>query len=184
MLQFTDESGFKSPEVCTPLYGHGPVGHRAIKVVRYHPRPNVTLHLLAGLGGVSHCKVTQGASDSETFMDFIAECVHSATDYGVTALKPHDILANDNAPVHHSQTVQILKTWLETQGIDVVYIPKYSPDMNPVEECFSKIKSVFRQPTYGDMAHANLPVAIYSGTKSVSCADMHSFFRHTGYIQC
>lgn len=183
-LQFMDESGFKLPEVCNPLYGHAPIGHRAIEVVRYHSRPNVTLHLLAGLGGVSHCKVTQGASDSATFMDFITECVHSVTEYGVTALKPHDILVIDNAPIHHSQTAQALRSWLEMQGIDVIYTPKYSPDMNPVEECFSKIKSVIRQPIYGDIVQANLSHGIYSATKSVSSGDMHSFFRHTGYIQC
>ena len=146
-----DESGFKLPEVCNPLYGHAPIG--AIEVVRYHSRPNVTLHLLAGIGGVSHCKVTQGASDSATFMDFITECVHSVTEYGVTALKPHDILVIDNAPIHHSQTAQALRSWLEMQGIDVIFTLKYSPDMNPVEEYFSKIKTVIRQPTYGDIVH-------------------------------
>ena len=183
-LQFMDESGFKLPEVCNPLYGHAPCGEPAIEVVRYHSRPNVTLHLLAGLGGVSHCKVTHRASDSITFMNFITECVHSVTDYGVPALKPNDIFVVDNATIHHSQTAQALKAWLEMQGIDVIYTPKYSPDMNPVEECFSKIKSIIRQPAYGDIVQANLSTAIYSATKSVSSGDMHSFFRHTGYIQC
>lgn len=183
-LQFMDESGFKLPEVCNPLYGHAPRGQRAIEVVRYHSRPNVTLHLLAGLGGVSHCKVTAGASDSLTFINFITECVHSATDYGVTALKPNDILVVDNATIHHSEIAQELKRWLEVRGIDVVYTPKYSPDMNPVEECFSKIKSVIKQPSYNDIVHTNLYTAIYSATKSILSGDMHSFFRHTGYLNC
>ena len=106
-LQFMDESGFKLPEVCNPLYGHAPCGEPAIEVVRYHSRPNVTLHLLAGLGEVSHFKVTHGVSDSITFMNFITECVHSVTDYGVPALKLNDILV-DNATIHHSQTTQAL----------------------------------------------------------------------------
>ena len=183
-LQFMDESGFKLPEVCHPLYGHAPCGERAIEVVRYHSAPNVTLHLLAGLGGVSHYKVTPGASDSITFLNFITECVYSQTDYGVPALKPNDILVIDNATIHHSQDAQLLKTWLEAQGIDVVYTPKYSPDMNPVEECFSKIKAVIRQPSFGTIVQANLPTAIYTATKTVTSGDMHSFFRHTGYLQC
>lgn len=183
-LQFMDESGFKLPEVCNPLYGHAPRGERAIEIVRYHSAPNVTLHLLAGLGGVSHLKVTPGASDSITFMNFITECVHTATEYGVPALKPNDILVVDNATIHHSQTAQVLKIWLEMQGIDVVYLPKYSPDMNPVEECFSKIKSVIKQPIYGPMVQANLSAAIYSATGAISSGDMHSFFRHTGYLNC
>ena len=183
-LQFMDESGFKLPEVCNPLYGHAPCGERAIEVVRYHSAPNVTLHLLAGLGGVNHYKVTPGASDSMTFLNFITECVYSQTENGVTALKPNDILVIDNATIHHSQTAQVLKAWLETQGIDVVYTPKYSPDMNPVEECFSKIKAVLRQPSFGTIVQANLSTAIYTATKTVSSGDMHSFFRHTGYLKC
>ena len=65
-LQFMDESGFKLPEVCNPLYGHAPCGERVIEVVRYHSAPNVTLNLLARLGGANHYKVTPGASDSMT----------------------------------------------------------------------------------------------------------------------
>ena len=47
-LQFMDESGFRLPEVGTPLYGHAPKGQRALEIVRYHSVPNATLHLLAG----------------------------------------------------------------------------------------------------------------------------------------
>ena len=47
-LQFMDESGFRLPEVGTPLYGHAPKGQRALEIVRYHSMPNATLHLLAG----------------------------------------------------------------------------------------------------------------------------------------
>ena len=166
------------------MYGHAPVGERAVEVVRYHSRPNVTLHLLAGLTGVDHCKVTKGASDSYTFVDFITECVYTITDYGVPALRPGDILVVDNAPIHHSEICQVLKIWLQQQGVDVVFTPKYSPDMNPVEECFSKIKSVLRRPQYGDILQHNLSFAIYEATKSVSSGDMHAFFRHTGYLFC
>ena len=134
-LRFMDESGFKLPEVCTPLYGLAPNGERAIEVTRYHSTPNVTLHLLAGLPGVCHFKVTYGASDSLTFIEFITECVHtSLSDYGVPALKPGDVLVVDNATIHHSVAAKTFRTWLQGQGINVIYTPRYSPDMNPVEE--------------------------------------------------
>ena len=94
---------------------------------------------MAGLGGVSHYKVTLRASDSIRFSNFITECVYSQTDYGFPALKPNDILVIDNATTHHSHDAQLLKIWLETQGIDVVYTSKYSPDMNPIEGCFELI---------------------------------------------
>lgn len=181
-LRFMDESGFRLPEVTRPLYGHAPVGERAIEIMRYHSFPNATLHLLAGLDGIGHFKVTHGASDSYTFVDFITECVNSYTDFGVAALRPGDILVVDNAPIHHSQIAQVLKLWLERQGIDVVFTPRYSPDMNPVENCFSKIKSVIRRPDFGPVLHDHFHLAIYSATQTITSADMHSFFRETGYI--
>ena len=181
-LRFMDESGFCLPEVARPLYGHAQIGERAIEIVRYHSAPNATLHLLAGLDGIGHFKVTNGASDSYTFVDFITECVYSYTDFGVAALRPGDVLVVDNAPIHHSQISQVLKLWLERQGIDVVFTPRYSPDMNPVENCFSKIKSVVRKPEFGQILWNNFHHAIYTATKTISIRDLHSFFRATGYI--
>lgn len=181
-LRFMDESGFRLPEVGRPLYGHAPVGERAVEIVRYHSAPNATLHLLAGLYGVGHFKVTNGASDSYTFVDFITECVNSYTDFGVAALQPGDVLVVDNAPIHHSQMAKVLKLWLERQGIDVVFTPRYSPEMNPVENCFSKIKSVVRKPEFGQILWNNFHLAIYTAAKTISVRDMHSFFRETGYI--
>ena len=72
-------------------------------MTRYHSTPNVILHLLAGLPGVCHFKVTYGASESLTFIDFITECVHTSLSvYGVPAVKPGDILVVDNPTIHHS----------------------------------------------------------------------------------
>lgn len=183
-LQFMDESGFRLPEVGRSLYGHAPVGQRAIEIVRYHSIPNATLHLLAGLQGAGHYKVTDGPSDSYTFVDFITECVHTVTEYGVPALKPGDVLVVDNAAIHHSQISQVLTMWLEQQGIDVVFTPRYSPDMNPVEGCFSQIKSVLKNPCYGSILHNNLHAAIYAAAKTFSSSDLHAYFRHTGFLNC
>ena len=124
------------------------------------------------------------ASDSYTFVSFIAECVETVTDYGSQALKPGDILVVDNAPIHHSELARILKQWLSQQGIDVVFTPKYSPDMNPIEGCFSQIKSILRRPSYGNILHSNLHAAIYSATKMITSSDMHAYFRHTGFLNC
>lgn len=182
ILRFMDESGFRLPEVARPLYGHAPRGHRAIEVVRYASTPNATLHLLAGINGLGHYKVTNGASDSYTFVDFITECVNTVTDYGVPALKPGDVLVIDNAAIHHSRISRVLKRWLMGQGIEVVYTPVYSPDMNPVEHCFSKIKHLLQKPYYQHLLYENFHATIYDATKSITVNDMHGYFRSTGYI--
>ena len=137
---------------------------------------------MTGLQGATHYKVTEGASDSYTFVSFIAEGVETVTDYGTQALKPGDILVVDNAPIHHSELARILKQWLSQQGIDVVFTPKYSPDMNPIEGCFSQIKSMLRRPSYMNILHSNLHAAINSATKMITSSDMHAYFRHTGFL--
>ena len=139
---------------------------------------------MTGLLGATHYKVTEGASDSYTFVSFISEGVETVTDYGTQALKPGDILVVDNAPIHHSELARILKQWLSQQGIDVVFTPKYSPDMNPIEGCFSQIKSMLRRPSYMNILHSNLHAAIYSATKMITSSDMHAYFRHTGFLNC
>ena len=63
-------------QVAQPLYGHAAVGERAIEVVRYHSRPNVTLHLLGGLTGVDHCKVTRGQpTRTHLWISYLSACI-------------------------------------------------------------------------------------------------------------
>ena len=181
-LRFMDESGFRLPEASRPLYGHAPKGERAIEVLRYASKPNASLHLIAGLNGVGHLKVTSGGTDSYTFVDFITECTNTVTLFGVPALRPGDILVVDNAPIHHSQIARVLKQWLMQRGIDVVFTPTYSPDMNPVEQCFSKIKHVLRQPCYGRLLQDNFHLAIYRAAAEITVSDMHGYFRATKYL--
>ena len=136
--------------------------------------------LLTGLQGATHYKVTEGASDSYTFVSFIAECVETVTDYGTQALKPGDILVVDNAPIHHSELARILKQWL-SQPRELMWC---SHPKNPIEGCFSQIKSILRRPSYGNILHSNLHAAIYSATKMITSSDMHAYFRHTGFLNC
>ncbi|XP_077982046.1 uncharacterized protein LOC144437051 [Glandiceps talaboti] len=181
-LKFMDESGFRVTTVANPNYGHAFLGQRAVQVRRYDPTPNMTLNLLAGLQGVAHVQTLDGASNSMHFADFIRQCVETVDEYGVRALQPGDFLVVDNAPIHHSDIARELNLWLNMQGIEVIFTPKYSPEFNPVEFCFNKIKRTLERPPLSELAYRNLSVAIYSAVEEVSPADVHGFFSATGYL--
>ncbi|XP_070535100.1 uncharacterized protein [Ptychodera flava] len=182
-LKFMDESGFKTPTVSHPLYGHSLIGTRCVDIVRYHQSPNTTLNLLVGLDGVMHANTIQGASDSATYTDFIAECVNTVTEYGQPALQTGDISVVDNCPTHHSEVARVLNDWLQVQGIDVIYTPKYSPEFNPAEYCFNKVKTCISNDAHiAELTYRAMPVAIFEALDKVTPADTLGFYRATGYL--
>ncbi|MEW8546203.1 MAG: IS630 family transposase [Candidatus Thiodiazotropha sp.] len=141
-IKFFDESGFSVPDVFNPRYGRSQAGERAIEIRPYAKRPNVTLNLLISLNGVAYATVHQGASDTDTFIQFVLDAVNATTNNGDFALKPGDYLVLDNCPVHHNRAQQVLAPFLDRLGIEYIFTPTYSPDLNPVEICFQHIKNI------------------------------------------
>lgn len=97
---------------------------------------NVTLNLLIGLNGVAYATVQQGASDTDIYIQFVWEAFKATTNYGDYALKPGDYLIVDNCPIHHHRAQQVLAPFLDMLGIEYIFTPTYSPNLNPVEICF------------------------------------------------
>ena len=84
----------------------------------------------------------------------------------------------DNLGVHHSPEV---KESIEKVGAKVLYLPPYSPDMNPIEKMWSKIKSFLRKVRTGDLP--TLQQAITNAFASVSPDECRGWFMYTGYVQ-
>ncbi|XP_070560273.1 uncharacterized protein [Ptychodera flava] len=145
-------------------------------------RAKCYVELLMGINGVMHASTIDGASNSTIILEFIGECVDTVTRHGESALQAGDILVIDNAPIHHSQDAQFLARWLAAQDIDCVFTPKYSPDMNPAENCFSKIKKLLPQPYYTNLIHRNLHVAIHDAVAEITGGDTRGYFRQLGYL--
>ena len=94
----------------------------------------------------------------------------------VPALGEGDVVVMDNLSVHKSESVREL---IEGAGAQVLYLPPYSPDFNPIEEAFSKIKNLVRKA--GACVHEALVVAIGEAICEVSEEDAKAFFEHCGY---
>ena len=177
-LRFFDESGFNSRD-CTSRYGHSEKGTPCVEVQRYSKTSNLTLNMLIGMDGVKYANILNGASDTDSFLQFFAEAAEADSDYG-PALAAGDIVVVDNAPIHHHRARHILTLFLQNIGIQLIYTPRYSPDFNPAEFSFCYLKTLLRGPHYRELVHENLEAAIYRAILTISAADTRSFFRQTG----
>ena len=83
--------------------------------------------------------VVEGGVDGAVFETYLREAL-------LPALNEGDVLVMDNLSVHKSERVREL---IEREGVEVLYLPPYSPDFNPIEEAFSKIKNLSGKPGRG-----------------------------------
>ena len=137
-VKFFDESGFQLPDAGHRNFGYSPVGEDCIEARRYLSTENLTLNFLVGYDGVKYGNIIQGASNSVQFLRFFDEA--SQTVDPITQrpiLEVGDIVVVDNLAAHHGEAERALRSFLNDLGMELVFLPVYSPDLNPVEEVFS-----------------------------------------------
>ena len=122
------------------------------------------------LDGVTSCLVIEGATDSDVFREYVRQVL------GPT-LRPGDIVICDNLAAHRDVETQKL---IEACGAELRFLPAYSPDLNPIEMMWSKVKGRLRQAKA--RTDPELLTAIAGALPSVSAADARGFFRHAGYM--
>ena len=87
----------------------------------------------------------------------------------------------DNCPFHHNDGERILRDFLEDLNIELVFMPAYSPDFNPTEYVFGKMKCLLKNRLW-HLANRDLCQSLYEAIKFITPGDMHEFFRITGYL--
>ena len=104
--------------------------------------PNTTLNFLVSLSNrPKYYNLIRGATNTVRFLEFFEEASNAANVVtGHPCLEVGDIVVMDNLSSHHYEGGEILEEWLYEMGIELIYTPSYSPDLNPVEFCFSKVK--------------------------------------------
>jgi transposase len=166
-LVFVDESGTNLR--FTPHYGRAPRGQRVVGVVPRNHGPNVTLLAAMGSAGITAAMTMTGATDGEVWAVFVGHIL-------VPSLRPGQTVVCDNLGVHKNVACRQL---IEDAGCHLRLLPAYSPDFNPVEQAFSKLKTVLRQA--GARTRPALEDAIAAGLNAITAADTQAWFRHCGY---
>ena len=127
-LVFVDESGANT--AMTRRCGRAPRGRRVDVAVPHGHWKTVTLTAAVRLDGVGACLAFDVATDTAGFEAYVRECL-------APSLRPGDIVVMDNLACHKTAEVERL---IRAAGAEVRYLPPYSPDLNPIELLFSKLK--------------------------------------------
>jgi len=121
------------------------------------------------LDGSSACMTIEGATNAEVFQAYVREVL-------VPSLQSGDIVVMDNLSAHKNErTIKLL----EQAGAQVRFLPAYSPDLNPIEMMWSKVKALLRKAEA--RTHPDLLNAIASALAAVTAQDARNWFAHCGY---
>ena len=132
-LKFIDESGVNLS--MTRMYGRAPKGERVAGSVPGDHGPNVTMVGSMGLEGISAAMSFEGPMNGAVFEVFVEQVL------GPTLVEG-DVVLMDNLPAHK---VVGIEQAIESRGATLVYLPPYSPDFSPIEQCWSKVKTWLRK---------------------------------------
>ena len=144
-VNFFDESGFQLPDACHRNFGFSPVDEDCVEARRNLSTASLTLNFLVGYDGVKYGNIIEGASNSVQFWRFFGEA--SQTVDPITQrpiLEVVDIAVVNNLAAHHGEAERVLRSFLNDLGMELVFLQVYSPDLNPVEEVFSKLKYLLK----------------------------------------
>jgi transposase len=167
-LVFVDESGFHTS--MTRLRARAPKGKRAYGKVPRNGGKNTTLIASITLeGGMGESMSIEGATDSEAFEAYVE---HFLT----PSLCEGQVVVLDRLGAHRTEKV---REFIEGRGADLVFLPSYSPEMNPIEEAFSKIKQLVRKA--GARVREALVETIGRVLAAVTLEDAAGWFAHAGY---
>ena len=96
-------------------------------------------------------------------------------------LEVGDIVVVDNLAAHHGEVERAQRSFLNDSGMELVFLPVCSPDLNTVREVFSKLKYLSKY-TYQELVWDNLEYAVLRAFGDVTATDMCSYYKHVGYF--
>lgn len=154
-----------------PRYGRAPRGERALDAVPHgHWRTTTFLGALRAEGFVAPL-VLDGAVNGASFLAYVRQML-------APALRPGDVVVMDNLSSHK---VAGVREAVEAAGATLLYLPPYSPDLNPIEMAFSKLKALLRR------ARHRTQDALWDGIGELltlfTPAECRRYLAHCGYGQ-
>jgi len=167
-LVFVDESGFHTS--MTRLRARAPKGKRAYgKVPRNRGKNTSLIAAITLQGAMGESMSVEGATDALAFEAYVEHFLAPTLEKG-------QVVVLDGLGAHRTEKVREL---VQARGADLLFLPSYSPDLNPIEEAFSKIKALVRKE--GARMRDVLVEAIGRALAAVTPEDAAGWFAHAGY---
>lgn len=166
-LVFVDEMGTHTS--LAPLYAYSPIVERAFFEIPRNRGKNTTLLTSLHEGGMGPSMAVEGATTARVFETYVKRLL-------APALRPGQVVVMDNLGAHRPKKIKEL---IEERGCELLYLPAYSPDLNPIEEAFAKLKHILRK--IGARGKEALIEAMGRALGAVSTQEVWGFFTHCGY---
>jgi transposase len=166
-LIFVEECGLHTS--LSPIYGYAPKGERLGLSVPRNRGKNTTLLSSMSLEGMGPSLAVEGATTARVFETYVEKML-------VPNLRAGQIVVMGNLGAHRPKRIGEL---IERQGCELLYLQSYSPDYNPIEEAFAKLKHLLRKAAA--RSKEALIEAIGAALSAVTAADARGFFEHAGY---
>jgi transposase len=167
-LVFIDETWTKTN--MAPLRGWAPRGKRFLAQVPHRRWKTTTFVAALRLDRIEAPWLLEGPIDGESFRAYIERIL-------LPTLRPGDIVIMDNLGSHKSKAVREL---IRSTGAKLFFLPKYSPDLNPIEQVFAKLKHLLRK------AAARTVEAVSAAIREILAAftpqECANYFRNSGYL--
>lgn len=153
----------------TRTHGRCPQGQRLVMDVPHGHWKTITFVGALRIDGMTAPTVVDGPMNGDVFVAYVEQQL-------VRTLKPGDIVVMDNLSCHKRKQV---RTAIEAVGAELRYLPPYSPDLNPIENAFSKIKAKVRAVAKRTI----IEVENYLGEiiDTLAPEECRNYFRHCGY---
>jgi transposase len=166
-LVFVDEMGANTS--LSSLRAWSKRGERAHCSVPRNRGPNTTLLTSMSAEGMGPSLAVEGATTRPVFETYVEKVL-------LRSLRRGQIVVMDNLTAHKGDRIREL---IESAGCELLYLPPYSPDLNPIEEAFSKIKGLLRKA--GARSREALIEAMGRALEAITFEDARGFFKHCGY---
>ena len=166
-LVFLDETG--SHLGYTPTHARAPRGQRAYATAPRNPGENKTVVAALTLDGVRALLRFDGGMTSARFAGYVRHVL-------APTLRPGQVVIADNLRAHHTAGARAA---IEARGARLLFLPPYSPDFNPIEHTFSKVKQSLRRARA--RTDDTLRAATWAAFATVTPSDAAGWFAHCGY---
>ena len=165
---FVDEMGAHTS--LAPLYGYSRKGERVHLQVPRNRGSNTTLLASITLGGMGETMAVEGSTNQEVFEAYVEHVLAPTLEAG-------QVVIMDNLSAH--KPASRVRELIEERGCELIYLPSYSPDFNPIEEAFAKIKGMVRQA--GARTKDALVEVLGKALSAISAQHAQGYFKHAGY---
>ena len=166
-LKFIDETGAHLG--LTRLFGRATPGQRVVEATPGYSGPHYTVVAALGRSGVQAPWVFEGAMDGAAFETYVPQVL-------APTLRRGDVVLIDNLSAHKSA---VARRAIEARGARWVFLPPYSSDLNPIEQCWAKVKEALR--TAKARTWDELVQTLGEALRSVTPEDATAWFAHCGY---